>query len=180
MPSFCSRHIKMKKTFAYLSIILLLASFIGSDNRKIPSVQVQTLEGKNMNTSGFSNDGKPMIISFWATWCSPCKNELNAVADVYDDWKKETGVKLIAISIDDSKSSSKVAPYVNGKGWDYECYLDVNSDFKRAMNVNMPPHTFIVDGSGNIVWQHVGFKEGDEDKYIEVVRKLVKGEKISN
>ena len=121
-----------------------------------------------------------MIISFWATWCSPCKNELNTIAEVYDDWKKETGVKLIAISIDDSKSSNKVAPYVNGKGWDYESYLDINSDFKRAMNVNMPPHTFIVDGSGSIVWQHVGFKEGDEAQYIEVLRKLAKGEKIEH
>ena len=48
------------------------------------------------------------------------------------------------------------------------------------MNVNMPPHTFIVDGSGNIVWQHLGFKEGDEAQYIETVRKLVKGEKVGN
>jgi peroxiredoxin len=99
---------------------------------------------------------------------------------VYSDWQKETGVKLISISIDDSKSSSKVAPYVNSKGWEFEEYLDVNSDFKRAMNVNMPPHTFILDGKGNIVWQHVGFKDGDEDQYIEVVRKIVKGEKIGH
>ena len=170
----------MKKTIVYLSVILVLASFIQSDTRKIPSVDVKTLEGKSVNSSKFSNDGKPMIISFWATWCAPCKKELNAVAEVYDDWKKETGVKLIAISLDDSKSSSKVAPYVNSKGWEYEEYLDLNSDFKRAMGVNMPPHTFIVDGKGDIVWQHVGFKDGDEAQYIEVVRKIVKGEKIEH
>lgn len=169
----------MKKTLLFFLAIFILASFIG-DTRKIPSVDVKTLEGKTVNSSTFSNDGKPMIISFWATWCAPCKKELNAVAEVYDDWKKETGVKIIAIAIDDSKSSSKVAPYVNGKGWEYESYLDLNSDFKRAMNVNMPPHTFIVDGKGNIVWQHIGFKDGDEAKYIEVVRKIVKGEKIEH
>ncbi len=167
----------MKKTIIYLSAILLLASFVGSDNRKIPSAQVQTLEGKNVNTSAFSNNGKPMLISFWATWCSPCKKELNAIAEVYDDWKKETGVKVIAIAIDDSKSSNKVAPYVNGKGWEFEEYLDVNSDFKRAMNVNMPPHTFLVNGKGEIVWQHVGFKDGDEIQYLEALRKVLKGEK---
>ncbi len=169
----------MKSILKSLILFLLFTAFI-SDGRKIPSADVKTLEGKTVNSSTFSNDGKPMIISFWATWCAPCKKELNAVAEVYDDWKKETGVKLIAISIDDSKSSGKVAPYVNGKGWEYESYLDLNSDFKRAMNVNMPPHTFIVDGKGNIVWQHVGFKDGDEAKYIEVVRKLVKGEKIDH
>ena len=120
------------------------------------------------------------VINFWATWCAPCKKELNAINEVYSDWKKETGVKLIAISLDDSKSSSKVAPYVNSKSWEYEEYLDLNSDFKRAMSVNMPPHTFILDGQGNIVRQHVGFKDGDEEQYIEVVRKIVKGEKIEH
>ena len=156
-------------------------SFPFQDNaRKIPSVDLKTLEGKTVNSSKFSNDGKPMIISFWATWCSPCKKELNAVAEVYSDWQKETGVKLIAISLDDSKSSNKVAPYVNEKGWEYEEYLDLNSDFKRAMGVNNPPQTFIVDGKGNIVWTHVGFKDGDEEQYIEVVRKIVKGEKIEH
>src|SRR4051812_19588904 len=169
----------MKKTILFFAVAALLVSF--QDNgRKLPSIEVKTLEGKNVNTSTFSNDGKPMIISFWATWCSPCKKELNAINEVYSDWKKETGVKLIAISLDDSKSSSKVAPYVNEKGWEYEEYLDLNSDFKRAMGVNMPPHTFILDGKGNIVWQHVGFKDGDEDQYIEVVRKIVKGEKVEH
>ncbi|MBI3502088.1 MAG: TlpA family protein disulfide reductase [Bacteroidetes bacterium] len=169
----------MKKNILFLLAGFILVSFIG-DTRKIPSVDLKSLDGKTVNSAKFSNDGKPLIISFWATWCSPCKKELNTVADAFDDWKKETGVKLIAISIDDSKSSSNVKPYVDSKGWEFECYLDVNSDFKRAMNVNMPPHTFIVDGSGNIVWQHVGFKEGDEAQYIEVVRKLVKGEKIEH
>ena len=170
----------MKNTIKSVIAILLLASFMSDNGRKIPAVELKSLNGKTVNSSTFSNDGKPMIISFWATWCSPCKKELNTVAEVYNDWQKETGVKLIAISIDDSKSSANVAPYVNSKGWEYDSYLDVNSDFKRAMNVNMPPHTFIVDGAGNIVWQHIGFKEGDEAQYIAVVRKLIKGEKIGD
>lgn len=169
----------MKKTILFAFAALWLMSF-DTEVRKVPAVALKSLDGKSVNSSTFSNNGKPMIISFWATWCSPCKKELNTVAEVYSDWQKETGVKLIAISIDDSKSSSNVAPYVNSKGWEYESYLDVNSDFKRAMNVNNPPHTFIVDGTGNIVWQHVGFKEGDEAQYIEVVRKLLKGEKVGN
>lgn len=169
----------MKKTILFLAVSALLFSF--QDNgRKVASVDLKTLEGKTVNSSTFSNNGKPMIISFWATWCAPCKKELNAVHEVYSDWQKETGVKLIAISLDDSKSSAKVAPYVNSKGWEYEEYIDLNSDFKRAMNVNNPPHTFIVDGKGNIVWQHVGFKDGDEEQYIEVVRKVAKGEKVGS
>jgi cytochrome c biogenesis protein CcmG/thiol:disulfide interchange protein DsbE len=87
----------MKKTLIFLALFAFLVSF--QDNaRKLPSIDVKTFEGKIVNSSKFSNDGKPMIISFWATWCSPCKKELNAVAEVYDDWTKETGVKLVAIS----------------------------------------------------------------------------------
>ncbi len=141
----------------------------------LPDVAVKSLTGQTTNTSTFSNDGKPMIIDFWATWCKPCIEELNAINEVYSEWQKETGVKLIAISLDDAKTMSRVAPFVNGRNWPFENYIDANGDFKRAMNVNMPPHTFVIDGKGNIVWQHVGFAEGNEEELLEVVKKVVAG-----
>ncbi len=159
--------------------LLLVVSLAWSQNKTVPqNVEVKTLEGQTVSTSTFDNDGKPIIISFWATWCSPCKRELNAIAEVYDEWVEETGVKLIAISIDDSRNVSKVAPYVNGSDWEYEVYLDPNGDFKRAMNVNNVPHTFLIDGNGNIVWQHNSYTPGDEDELYELVKKLVNGEEI--
>ena len=144
-------------------------------SQTIPDVAVKSLTGQTTNTSSFSNDGKPMIIDFWATWCKPCIEELNAIHEVYADWQKETDVKLIAISLDDSKTMSRVAPFVNGRKWTFETYIDANGDFKRAMNVNMPPHTFVIDGKGNIVWQHVGFAEGNEEELLEVVKKVAAG-----
>ncbi len=145
---------------------------------KIPSVDIKDLQGNPYNTSSISNDGKPIILCFWATWCKPCIKELTAIAYVYDDWVEETGVKLIAVSIDNSRSSAVVEPTVNGKGWEYEVLRDPNEDFKRAMNVGLPPHTFIIDGSGNIVWQHSSYTEGNELELIKLVRKLNAGETI--
>ena len=87
-----------------------------------------------------------MIIDFWATWCKPCKKELDAISEIYTDWQKETGVKLIAISIDDSRSSGKAATDVKTHGWEYEVYLDENQDFKRALNVGDIPQVFIING----------------------------------
>ncbi len=145
---------------------------------KLPAIEVKTMDGEIFNMSTLSNDGKPIIITFWATWCKPCIKEHDAINDVYEDWVDETGVKLYAISIDNARSSRQVLPLVNGKSWEFEVLLDENGDFKRAMGVNVPPHTFIVDGEGNIVWQHVGYLDGDEVEYIEIVEKIINGEPV--
>ncbi|MEI6124212.1 MAG: TlpA disulfide reductase family protein [Bacteroidota bacterium] len=170
-----------------LSIVLFFMSvsiLVAQENiqsplglKKIPSVELKTLDGKTINTANITNNGKPIIISFWATWCKPCVNELTTISDVYEDWQAETGVILIAVSIDDSKTSGNVKATVNGKSWNYQVLLDVNSDFKRAMNVNLVPHTFVINGEGEIVWQHTSFSQGSELTLIDIVRKVAKGQK---
>ena len=169
---------KLLLSFLFLAFGATLA-FAGEGD-KIPAVTVKKLDGSKVNSSTFSNDGKPIIISFWATWCKPCKKELDAIQEKYEDWTKETGVKLIAISIDDVRSSGKVVTDVKSKGWEFEIYLDENQDFKRAMNVNNVPCTFLVDGAGKIVWSHNSYTEGDEDKLYENVKKLAKGESLGH
>ena len=110
----------MKKTIVFLTSIFFCATLALAQEKSLPNIDVKTLQGKTINIQDLENDGNPMVISFWATWCKPCKKELNTIAEVYDDWQEETGVKLIAISIDDTRSMSKVAPYVNSSDWDYE------------------------------------------------------------
>ncbi len=171
------------KKFMLISLLVLFVTAVYSQDekntgQKLPSVEVRTLEGTMFNTADISNDGKPVIICFWATWCKPCIKEHDAINDVYEDWVDETGVKLYSVSIDNSRSSNRVKPFVNGKGWEFDFLLDINGDFKRAMGVNVPPHTFILNGNNEIVWQHVGYLDGDEDEYIEIVEKLINGEDI--
>ncbi len=169
-----------KKCILFIIIIFSVSVLSAQEKTKLPSVDLKTLEGTTINTSEFGNDGKPYIISFWATWCKPCKKELNTIAEVYEEWQEETGVKLIAISIDDSRTAGMVSSIVYGNDWEYEVYLDSNSDLKRAMSVNMIPHTFIIDGNNKIVWQHTSFSEGSEIELINLIKKLNAGEDISS
>ena len=163
----------MKKTILFLTSIFFCATLTLAQEKSLPNIDLKTLQGKTINIQDLENDGNPMVISFWATWCKPCKKELNTIAEVYDDWQEETGVKLIAISIDDTRSMSKVAPYVNSSDWDYEVYLDSNSDLKRAMGVSTVPHTFLINGEGKIVWNHKGYIDGDEEELYEQIQHLV-------
>lgn len=140
----------------------------------LPSVTLTDINGNTVNTAELSNDGKPMVISFFATWCKPCQRELKAIHEVYDDWQDETGVKVIAVSIDEAQNAQKVKPLVEGKGWDYEVLLDTNSEFKRQLGVNDIPHVFVIDGEGNIVWNHQGYVDGGEEDILEAVKKAMK------
>ncbi len=141
---------------------------------ELPSVLLKDVNGNTVNTAELSNDGKPMVISFWATWCKPCKRELKAISEVYPDWQDETGVKLVAVSIDEAQNAAKVKPLVDGMNWEYEVLLDPNGEFKRQMGVSDVPHAFIVDGKGNVVWSHKGYVDGGEEEIIEELRKLAK------
>jgi cytochrome c biogenesis protein CcmG/thiol:disulfide interchange protein DsbE len=149
------------------------------EGKKIPSVNIKTLKGELFNTSNIDNNGKPIVISFWALWCKPCLQELTAIADVYEDWQKETGVKIIAVSIDDARSQPNVQPTVNGNGWTYEVYCDPNGDFKRAMGVNVIPHLFVLNGNKEIVYQHTSYAEGSEAQLFDIIKKVAKGEKVT-
>ncbi|MBR3698637.1 MAG: TlpA family protein disulfide reductase [Bacteroidales bacterium] len=162
----------MKKLFALLVAALVVTGLHAQQKSDLPNVTVKDLQGKDVNIAKLSNNGKPFVLTFWATWCGPCIKEHNALDEVYSDWQKETGVKIFAVSIDDSRTTAKVKPFIEGKGWEFEVLLDVNGDLKRAMNVSNPPHTFLFDGKGKIVYQHTGYFDGAEEDLYEEILKL--------
>ncbi len=164
----------MKKILFSL-IALILGGTAWAQNAKFPeNITLKDINGQSVQSSVIQNNGKPVIISFWATWCKPCNLELNTIKDLYEEWQEETGVKLVAISIDDARSASRVKPHAEGNDWPYEVYLDQNSDLKRVLGVVNVPHTFILNGDGEIVWQHTGYQPGGEEELIQKVRELLK------
>ena len=154
-------------------LLLLTFSCVALAQDKIPNIQLKDLSGNMIDANLLENDGKPMIISFWATWCKPCLLELNTLNKLYESWQKELNVKIIAISYDDARTISKVGPMAKSKSWKFDIYTDENQELARVMGVNMIPHSFIYDCSGKLIKQHNSFAPGDEETLYEELKKLV-------
>lgn len=152
-----------------LAFTLLLSITLSAQN-KIPNTQLKTLGGDITNLQDIAKDNDLIVVSLWATWCVPCKNELDAINEVYSDWQDETNVTLYAVSVDDSRTVKRVKPLVNGKDWDYEILLDTNNDLKRALGASTVPLTLIIK-NGEIVYRHSGYTPGSEDDLYEEIKK---------
>ncbi|MDA3779602.1 MAG: TlpA disulfide reductase family protein [Bacteroidales bacterium] len=152
--------------FTFFLSILIYNGFTQS----VPNIQIKNLNHEIVNTQDLFDGESLVILSFWATWCKPCIKELEAYNENIIDWNDQTGVKLIAVSVDNIRSMNRVAPFVHGRAWsNIKFYLDPNEDFKRAMNVINVPHTFLLDGNANILWQHTSYSEGDEYELYEAI-----------
>lgn len=174
----------MHKLLAITLLLSLQTLLPAQDNKKgmekvlgektLPAITLSDINGKNVNVASYSSSGKVTVLSFWATWCVPCKKELTNMSDLYDDWKKKYNVQLIAVSIDDSRNASKVKPYIEGQRLPYEVLLDVNQDLKRALNIQSVPFTIVADSTGKIVYSHSGYVDGDEYILEEELQRLTK------
>lgn len=156
-----------------LSILFVLFVALAA-KAQLPKVQLKDLKGNVVSADTLGNNGKPFVISFFATWCKPCNRELSAIAEVYEEWQEETGMKLIAISTDKAHDVSKVKPLVDSNEWEYEILLDTNQDLLRALGIQMIPHVLIIDGKGKIADSRSGYTEGSENHVIEKIRELIK------
>lgn len=160
----------MKKILALTFLAISLQAF---SQDELPNVNVTTLDGTTISLQKASESDSPVVISLWATWCVPCLKELDAISEVYDDWKDETNVSLIAVSVDDSRTVKRVKPLINGKGWDYTILLDTNNDVKRALGAATVPLTVLVK-DGKIVYRHSGYSPGAENELYEKIKEFSK------
>jgi len=153
----------MKKLLPFLCFGMLgLNSLVAQD--ALPSMQIKDMDGNVVNVNELADSNHLTIISFWATWCGPCIKELDQIQQVYSEWQEKYKAQLIAVTIDDSRNTRKVKPMVIGRGWKYKVLMDENQDLARALNVNNPPMTFLINRKGQIIYSHQGYVPGAEDE----------------
>lgn len=168
-----SKIILMRKLLFLFTIFLLAVSNKSfAQDKKLPSLILSDMNGDKVDLSQLNKDGKIIILDFWATWCVPCKKELTNIMNDYADWQKNYNVELVAVSIDDSRNTTKVKPMVDGLSWPYRVLLDPNQDLKRVFGFQNVPYLLIADKDGNIVYQHTGYVEGDEFEVEDQLKKL--------
>ncbi|QKG79839.1 TlpA family protein disulfide reductase [Tenuifilum thalassicum] len=156
--------------------ILFVATFwslLVYSQEDIPNVIVKDLQGKKVNIQNVIAEKPLVVLTFWASWCKPCHQELNSIADLYEEWNEETGVEVVAISIDDSRASGKVKSLVAGNDWPFIVLLDENADLKRALNITNVPFLLLFK-NGKIVHKHVGYTPGSEMELFEIIKKNTK------
>jgi thiol-disulfide isomerase/thioredoxin len=135
-------------------------------------VTLKAMDGSVVLSSELKNEGKPYVLVFWKSCCSPNIKMLDEISEVYSEWKEKAGVVVYAVSIDDSRSSARVAPLVNSKDWEFVVLLDPNSDFKRSMNVIATPHVFVYNGKNELVWQKTTCNPGETQDIFKALSEI--------
>ncbi|WP_027377549.1 TlpA family protein disulfide reductase [Kaistella palustris] len=157
----------MKKT-----LLILAFCFCAVLNaQSIENISAKNLKGEYIALKTMSNE-KPLVLSFWATWCLPCMEELISINEKLDDWKAERDFDFVAVSTDDPRTVNKVKTVVNGKNWNFDQVLfDPSQTIKRQLNVNNVPTT-LVYFKNKLVYSHVGYAPGDEDELFEKLKQI--------
>lgn len=139
--------------------------------RKAPNFKLINLNGKYVELNKETGNG-PILLSFWATWCKPCLEEMAEFNKIYNEYK-DKGFSILAISTDSEKSVAKVKPYIKSKGYGFPVLLDTNNEVARKYYAQQMPYTIMIDKNGNIVYSHLGYMKGDEKKIEKLVAEML-------
>lgn len=152
----------MRVTRILMLVLTIIFISFSMPEKKFPSSELKDLSGRTVTTDDFIGKNQYTVVSFWATWCTPCLRELDIYMENYDDWKEQYDVNIVAISIDNARQIAKVRPLAAQRQWEFTILSDANQYLMKLLNFSFVPQTFILDQDGNIVFDHNGFKPGDE------------------
>jgi len=148
----------------FVTVILSGNRSIASDANQIgspkpaPGWELQDLDGKTVHSSDFK--GKVVVLDFWATWCPPCRAEIPGVIELQKKYQAQ-GLAVVGVSVDESGLKT-VKALAEKMGINYPVVLTDNKIVDAYGGIDGLPTTFIIDRSGHIVKQHLGFTDKSE------------------
>ena len=137
----------------------------------LPDLSVKLLDGKQVRLSALLEEG-PLLVSFWATWCAPCKKEMIFLEEFHQKYN-ENSFRVLAISTDSPKSMSKVKSYIRAKKHTFLVGIDPNQEIAKKMNALLMPTTLILNKDRKVSWYHQGFIPGDEKEIEAQIRAVL-------
>jgi thiol-disulfide isomerase/thioredoxin len=141
----------------------------------LPNTQIKDVNsGKKVAFNETIEKGKVTLISFWATWCVPCKKEIKNLSLKLPEWKKEADFNYMTVSIDEARAEGLVRTYAISQGWNFPFYIDANSDLKRSLSFQNVPYTMVIDKNGKVAFTHTGYEEGGEAEILAKIKELAK------
>jgi cytochrome c biogenesis protein CcmG, thiol:disulfide interchange protein DsbE len=157
----------MKKVILLFVLSILMSGFLRAQTYS--DFTLQDLEGNDVTLSKLLEKG-PVFMSFWATWCSPCKEEMKKINDVYEKYKSQ-GFTYLAINQDNQKSVSKVKSFVTSQSYNFPVVFDSDKRvFEAYSGRDEMPYALFIGKNKEILSVHTGFKSGDEAKIEEEVK----------
>lgn len=156
-----------------LSLLFVFGNVSGdSIIKELPNAKLANFAGEAIDLHSVSKAKGIKIISLWATWCGPCKTELNAVSKVHKSWKEKYGAEVIAISVDNKRGLSRAKKYAAQQGWDFTLLHDTNGELLNALSLEAIPFSMVVDGNGKIISTTEGYYKGYEKDIEKKLKKL--------
>jgi len=160
---------------APLVTLLVLASGAAADDEsytRVPTFRAVDLDGERFTLDDLLGKG-PIVVDFWATWCKPCIKELPYVQRIHDDLA-ESGVQVLAVTIDSPKSQSQVRKFIKSRKFTFRVVMDGEQDvFRKLQGKGTVPYVVVLDAEGNLRYHHTGYRPGDEKELREVVEELL-------
>jgi len=139
-------------------------------SEKAPDFTLKNLSGKDVKLTELLKDG-PVVIDFWATWCKPCIKGFPQLQKLFDNYRN-CGMKVVAVSIDGPRSSSRVGSFIKSKGYTFEVLLDSSQKVAKKYHVSSVPRTVLVGTDGAILYSVTGYRPGHHEELAETMKEL--------
>jgi thiol-disulfide isomerase/thioredoxin len=115
--------------------------------------------------------GQVVLINFWATWCGPCRKEMPLLEQIQ---KKYTPLGFTMLGVNVEEDTRLMDTFLKDVPVSFPILLDPSNGVSKLYNVSAMPSTVIVDRKGNVRFIHQGYAPGDESRYQDLIRQLIR------